>query len=1143
MIKRTLPTVASVSLLALLSGLQTGAWAQDGGFSITMGDEFVAGDADLAFTAQRQTAGLPADVFVTVDGLGVRPRLDLEVVETSPTHALLRSRINYPAWVVRGEVRLFAADGALLSVTPLATNGEVVLALPPQDPGADGVGNSAATGDQAGGDTVGRQIRSGQLTARYRVYDAAGRYDETEAVALDRVRAAAVEPGIDSTARRQIPVRGGAVTVSGTGLGAGNSVQTLGETFQTDASGGFAMQRILPVGDRAIPVMVAGHVVTQPLITIPKTEWFTVATADLTFGKTLSGPEKGATYTLGRLAYYTNGRTANGWEITSSADTGETALRDLFRDFDRKDPLGVLSRLDPDMAYPVYGDDSTLEIDAPTDGKFYFKAERDGSHLMWGNFNSALVGAEYLRNERRLYGFQGVYTFPQQTKDGEPRLAATVYAAQPDTLPEREVFLGTGGSVYFLRRQDIGIGSETLTIEVRDPVTGRVISQQRLVAGRDYQINYIQGVITLSAPLSGSAGNGTVIPEAGSSAQARLVAQYDYTPTAGEVDGYAYGGRAEAWVTDSLRLGVTGMVEKTDLADQTGTGVDLHYSFGKASHIDAEFARTDGPGFGSSYSVDGGLIVSSNDTASGSGQGYRVETALDLADLGLAATGTITGYSEQRSAGFSTLDYQTTADEAFWGIGLDIQASQKLSYRLAYDAFRSDAGRKDNSGSAEIAYQQSSRLTWDLGLTSETRTEPGLADKTGSRTDLALKATVQESDAFSWNVFGQTTLQRSGGRERNDRLGAGAKLAFGNGWSLEGTLSGGSAGLGAKALAQYENEGNSAYVGYELDPGREVDGFTLAGRDGGRLVSGGKRRLSDAVDIYGENSYDMFGQHRSLLSSYGVEYKTDKFLTLSGGLELGQIMDPGGDFDRKALSFGLQYQNDSGLSGKAKLELRRDRGLYSGVSQDADAVVLAGTVAYEVSDDKRWLMSFDMATASGTGSSVLNGDYAKMVLGYGFRPVDNDRLNLLARYTYLYDMYGQRLDGLDDTGPRQRSHVVSIDATYDLGTAWQIGGKLGYRLSQSAPDATTALAQNNAGLLVLNARFHLNRKWDALLEGRYLMAEQAGLSNAGAVATLYRQFGPQMMLGVGYDFGSVSDDLTDLTDSRQGVFVNLIAKF
>ena len=69
-------------------------------------------------------------------------------------------------------------------------------------------------------------------------------------------------------------------------------------------------------------------------------------------------------------------------------------------------------------------------------------------------------------------------------------------------LPGREVFLGTGGSVYFLRRQDISIGTETLTIELRDPVTGRVQQSRSLIAGREYTINYIQVLITLNAPMS-----------------------------------------------------------------------------------------------------------------------------------------------------------------------------------------------------------------------------------------------------------------------------------------------------------------------------------------------------------------------------------------------------------------------------------------------------------------------------------------------------------------------------------------------------------------------------------------------------------------------------------------------------------------
>ncbi len=651
----------NTTLIGLLTGvsfftLPSLATAQDTGFSISDGTRLIAGDARLAELAQVQVARTPADLHVTVDGLGVSPRLDLEVVAANDQRVVLQSRINYPAWVVRGEVRLLdQATGRLISTAAIASNASIALDLP-----------------------------AGDLAAVYRVYDSAGRFDETAPIALDRVHAAPEEQGIDAAARRRIPVSGGAVTVSGTGLAPGAVVETLGETLRADSAGAFVLQRILPPGDHAVPVQVAGQgVLTQPIVTIPKAEWFTVGIVDLTFGETLKGFDKGATFTNGRLAYYTKGKTAGGWLITSSADTGETEIRDLLRDFDRKDPQGVLSRLDPDMAYPVYGDDSTLENDAPTNGKFYLRAEQDGSKLVWGNFKGELTGAEYLRNERTLYGLQGVYRSPAQTSGGEARLAATLYAAQPDNLPGREFFLGTGGSVYFLKRQDISIGSETLTIERRDPVTGRVIEQRRLVAGRDYRINYIQGVVTLSAPLSGFGSGGVVQPEAGSTPETRLAAQYEYTPTAGEVDGYAYGGRVETWLTDQLRLGVTGMVDQTDIADQTGMGADLHYDFGKNSFVELEAAKTRGPGFGSSSSDDGGLIVSTDPSVSGTGQGYRFKTSVDLADLGLTAKGSASAYAERRSAGFSTLDYQTTADETLWGLALDAKVSDRVGYKLA----------------------------------------------------------------------------------------------------------------------------------------------------------------------------------------------------------------------------------------------------------------------------------------------------------------------------------------------------------------------------------------------------------------------------------------------------------------------------
>lgn len=72
------------------------------------------------------------------------------------------------------------------------------------------------------------------------------------------------------------------------------------------------------------------------------------------------------------------------WQVTASADTKEQPIEDLFSNFTNKDPRYLLKRIDPKKYYQVYGDDSTTLEDAPTQGKFYIKAEKDDSHIMWG---------------------------------------------------------------------------------------------------------------------------------------------------------------------------------------------------------------------------------------------------------------------------------------------------------------------------------------------------------------------------------------------------------------------------------------------------------------------------------------------------------------------------------------------------------------------------------------------------------------------------------------------------------------------------------------------------------------------------------------------------------------------------------------
>lgn len=87
------------------------------------------------------------------------------------------------------------------------------------------------------------------------------------------------------------------------------------------------------------------------------------------------------------------------------------------------------------------------------------------------------------------------------------------------------------------------------------------------------------------------------------------------------------------------------------------------------------------------------------------------------------------------------------------------------------------------------------------------------------------------------------------------------------------------------------------------------------------------------------------------------------------------------------------------------------------------------------------------------------------------------------------------------------------------------------------------MTSNDAWLGVVNARLNVVHSWDLLAEVRYLDAIDSQTSETGVLAAVYRHFGNNAKVGVGYNFGTFSDDLTDLTFDDQGVFVNIIAKF
>ncbi|MCA3561251.1 MAG: TonB-dependent receptor [Aestuariivirga sp.] len=1159
--------LALVSALLLCgTALARAGEAGDALFSISVDGQHVAGTPGTPDNNRKTDLALEqADIQVKYDGLNAKPMLNAATTSSRRSFAVgeeveILASSNYPAYIARQEIRIFAtgkhAPAAPIAVVKVGKD-NVARWTMPEAPATQGFDDFVYV---------------------LRVYDAKGRFDETRPLTLVRrssldtapAEEGPAAPGFsgDNTSFRNIRVDGGAVTVAGRNVPAGATVDVLGEQIPVDGDGRFVVQRILPVGEHDVDVALKGEkdgsLTFDRSINIPSSEWFYVGLADLTLGsktgskhiEDVAPGEYDGVYDKGRAAFYLKGKIKGSWLLTAAADTGDGSVENMLTGLDERNPQSFLKRINPEDYYPVYGDESVAIEDAPTSGKFYVRVERGDSRVVWGNFKTDIRGTEFLRNDRALYGANVVLKTDRMAPSGERSGELHGYAAQPGTLPQRDVFRGTGGSAYFLTHQDITTGSETLYIEVRNPVTGRVVDRKTLVFGRDYSINYVQGVVLLNEPLSSSTDNGNLVRDGAIGGnQQYLVAAYEYVPTAGDVDGYVYGGRAQQWVGDHVRLGVTGALENTGAADQKLGGADIQFYKSEQTFLEGEVAVSEGPGFGFSESLNGGLTVTEPGIAGSAGDtamAYRVLGRLDPGEVIPGAKGDLQASFAYKQSGFSTLDEQVTEDRYEYGIKGDLELSKRLTFNFYGDRLESGGDVTQNQGGADLTYMMKEDLSVSLGVQQLDVNNPE-NDVDGTRTDTALKLTRILSDTSSVYVFGQATLARTGNVDLNNRGGVGGTRQFTDTIDGSAEISYGDGGIGGRALLSYQPVASDRYyIGYALDPGNYVANDLLSGKqndDLGGIVAGVRHGFSERLSVYAENKYNFWSDQPSLTQVYGVTYTPTPEWKLGGAIESGKVWgntaDLGFDnnnFNRNAVSATAVYNPNDKMTASVKGEVRFDDG-NSADGGDQTAYYLAARYSNALSENWRVLAALDAVVSDATDSSI-GGNYVQASVGYAYRPVLNDRLNALAKYVYVYDVPGPDQVNIDGQtgGPSQQSHIFSVDATYDLTQMVSIGGKYGLRIGEWKQEDGSGWENSTAQLGVIRADLHVVKKWDVMLEGRCLWENASQSANWGAVAALYRQINDNFDVGVGYNFGRYSDDLADLSANDQGFFVNAIGK-
>jgi outer membrane protein OmpA-like peptidoglycan-associated protein len=1110
------------------------------------------------------------------DNLRVEPRLNVtawprsiryqDLPETEFPENLARFRLytNYHSFIKRAEVRIFD-EATSVHDTPL-----VVVPM-------NGEGMAEWRAMFASFSSPVRELKY-----LVRVYDADGNYDETTPQPLwvvDQIDPSVTKAdtgkellagyGGSRISQRNIPLSGGTVQAYGSAIPAEHRVWLAGYPEPVDGNGRFIAEEILPKGMHTVEVGVLdksgnGELFLRDLA-LKKNDWFMTGIADLTLSanKTdgpvqLLAPEN-PQFTKpqysndfdaeGRLAFYTKGQFGNGWGLTASADTQEGPLDEIFSNFLDKSPQALFRRIDPDYHFPTYGDDSTVVEDAPTSGKFYAKLTKDESYGLWGNFRVGYTDNDLAHVDRGLYGGNLHYQTLGVTGFGEKRLMVDGFAADPGTVAGRDEFRGTGGSLYWLRRQDILQGSEAVRIEVRDKDSGMVLAVKNLTPVLDYTVDYLQGRLLLTQPLESTATDNLLVhSDAIGGNPVFLVARYEFTPGVEDLSQMAVGGRAHYWISDYVKVGVTGSNDAA--SDSSLVGGDVTIRKSSNTWVKLETGRSNGSDLFASGSQDGGYNSTTIQTPVDphtAANAYRVDASFGLQDFNKNWRGKVTFYNQFLEEGYRAPGQFAAQDTTQIGGTAELPVTDRLGLHVKGDKRTVDQGLDTVSAEVDANYQMDEHWTLSSGARWDSREDHSpvvpLTQEQGDRTDVVAKVLYDSKARWNSYVFAQKSVQTTGNREENDRAGIGGAYRVTDRLKVNGEVSGGGLGGAGRIGTEYlYSDRTTIYLNYALENERTDNGVQA---NKGTMTSGFRTRYSDSASVYGEERYTHGDVPTGLTHAYGVDLAPTDRLNLGAKLEFGTLQDYLTDatIERTAVAVNAGYGFEK-LKIASAIEFREDRSEQLDTSTvDRTTWLLKNSFKYQLNPDWRLVGKLDYSQSTSSQGQFYDGSYTEAVIGYAYRPVKNDRLNVLLKYTFFYNLPApQQISGTSTVaGVIQRSHIASIDAMYDLTPQWTVGGKYAYRLGQVSMDrVNTEYFDSRAHLFVARADWHVLQLWDALIEGRLLDLPDAHDQRTGVLVGLYRHLNNHIKVGAGYNFSDFSDDLTNLSYKHQGVFVNIV---